>query len=127
MSLRRQITVFALVGVVATLLHYVVLVALVELAHRPPALAALGGYVVGGIVSYGLNRRHAFASDRPHEEATWRFALVASVGFCLTYLFMDAFVARLGAPYLPAQMATTGLVFFWSFLANRLWTFRPAA
>ncbi|ATQ70485.1 MULTISPECIES: GtrA family protein [Methylosinus] len=126
MSLRRQITVFALVGVVATLLHYVVLIALVELAERPPVMAALCGYVVGGIVSYGLNRRHTFASDRPHEEATWRFALVAFVGFCLTYLFMDVFVARLGAPYLPAQMATTGVVFFWSFVANRLWTFRPA-
>lgn len=127
MSLPRQISVFALVGVVATLLHYGVLVALVEFAHRPPVMAALCGYVVGGIVSYGLNRRHTFASDRPHEEATWRFALVAFVGFCLTYGFMRLFVTRLGAPYLPAQMVTTGIVFFWSFLANRLWTFRPAA
>jgi putative flippase GtrA len=127
MSLPRQISVFALVGVVATLLHYGVLVALVEFAQSPPVMAALCGYVVGGIVSYGLNRRHTFASDRPHEEATWRFALVAFVGFCLTYGFMRLFVTRLGAPYLPAQMVTTGIVFFWSFLANRLWTFRPAA
>lgn len=126
MSLPRQITVFALVGVVATLLHYGVLIALVELAHRPPVMAALSGYVVGGVVSYGLNRRHTFASDRPHEEAGWRFALVAFIGFCLTYVFMEVFVVRLGAPYLPAQMATTGIVFFWSFLGNRLWTFRPA-
>jgi putative flippase GtrA len=127
MSLPRQITVFALVGVVATLLHYGVLIALVELAHQPPVMAALSGYVVGGVVSYGLNRRHTFASDRPHEEAGWRFALVAFIGFCLTYVFMEVFVTRLGAPYLPAQMATTGVVFFWSFLANRLWTFRTAA
>jgi putative flippase GtrA len=127
MSLPRQITVFALVGVVATLLHYGVLVVLVEFTRQPPVTAALCGYVVGGIVSYGLNRRHTFASDRPHEEATWRFALVAFVGFCLTYGFMRLFVTRLGAPYLPAQAVTTGIVFFWSFLANRLWTFPSAA
>jgi putative flippase GtrA len=127
MSLPRQITVFALVGVVATLLHYCVLVALVEIAHCPPVTAALCGYVVGGILSYGLNRRHTFASDRPHQEATWRFAVVAFVGFCLTFLFMRLFVERLAAPYLPAQVVTTGIVFFWSFVANRFWTFRPAA
>ncbi len=127
MSLPRQFTVFALVGVVATLLHYTVLILLVEIAHWLPVPATLCGYVAGGVVSYVLNRRHTFESDRPHEEATWRFALVAFIGFCLTYGFMHLFVDRLGAPYLPAQMATTGIVFFWSFLANRLWTFGAGA
>jgi putative flippase GtrA len=123
MSLPRQFTAFALVGVVATALHYAVLIALVELAQWRAVPATLVGYVAGGVVSYILNRRLTFASDRPHEEATWRFALVAFIGFCLTYGFMHVFVERLGAPYLPAQMVTTGLVVFWSFVANRLWTF----
>jgi putative flippase GtrA len=124
MSFSRQLAVFALVGVVATLIHYAVLIFLVEVARWLPVPATLCGYVAGGVVSYALNRRHAFESDRPHEEATWRFALVAFVGFCLTYGFMHVFVDRLGAPYLPAQVVTTGIVFFWSFLANRLWTFK---
>ena len=34
-----------------------------------------------------------------------------------------ALTAWLGAPYLPAQLVTTGIVLFWSFLANRVWTF----
>jgi putative flippase GtrA len=124
MPLPRQLSVFALVGVVATTLHYAVLVGLVELAAWAPVPGALAGYLSGGIVSYYLNRRHTFASDRPHEETTWRFALVALVGFCLTYGFMGLFVDRMGAPYLPAQIVTTGVVFFWSYLGNRLWTFR---
>ncbi|CAN2532819.1 hypothetical+protein [Methylocapsa aurea] len=124
MPLPRQLSVFALVGVVATTLHYAVLVGLVELAAWAPVPGALAGYLSGGIVSYFLNRRHTFASDRPHEETTWRFALVAFVGFCLTYGFMGLFVDRMGAPYLPAQIVTTGVVFFWSYLGNRLWTFR---
>lgn len=127
MSLPRQFTAFALVGVVASLFHYAVLISLVELAYWRAVPAALCGYLAGGIVSYILNRRHTFDSDRPHEEATWRFALVAFVGFCLTYGFMHVFVDRLRAPYLPAQIVTTGIVLFWSFLANRLWTFGVAS
>lgn len=123
MTLTRQFTIFAFVGVFATALHYATLIALVEFAHWRAVPAALGGYVAGGVLSYVLNRRHAFVSDRPHQEASWRFALVAAVGFCLTYGFMRILVDRLGAPYLPAQAATTGLVFFWSFAGNKLWTF----
>jgi putative flippase GtrA len=127
MSLPRQFTAFALVGVAATALHYAVLVALVELAQWRAVPAALAGYVVGGIVSYILNRRHTFASERPHAQATWRFALVALIGFCLTWVFMRVFVERLGAPYPLAQVVTTGIVLFWSYIANRLWTFSAAA
>jgi len=128
MSLPRQLSTYALVGVAASLAHYAVLVALVELAHVPPVTAALVGYVVGGVVSYRLNRRHTFVSDRPHREAVWRFALVAATGFGLTFLLMRLFVERLAAPYLPAQLVTTVLIMFASFTINRLWTFahRPA-
>ncbi len=123
MTLPRQLSTYALVGVVASLAHYAVLVALVELGAMHPVPAALTGYVVGGVVSYRLNRRHTFASERPHREAAWRFALVALVGFGLTYLLMRLFVERLGAPYLPAQLVTTILIMFVSFAINRLWTF----
>jgi putative flippase GtrA len=126
MSLPRQLSTYALVGVVATLAHYAVLVSLVEGFRWRAVPAALCGYVVGGVVSYLLNRRHTFASDRPHRQATWRFALVASLGFCLTYAFMSLFVDRFGAPYLPAQMVTTVLVMFVTFGLNRLWTFATA-
>ncbi len=123
MTLPRQLSTYALVGAVASLAHYAVLIALVEIGGAPPVPAALCGYVVGGIVSYLLNRRHTFASDRPHREAAWRFALVALLGFGLTYAFMRLFVERLGAPYLPAQILTTILIMFVSFAINRIWTF----
>lgn len=128
MTLPRQLSTYALVGVAASLAHYSALVALVEAALWPPVPATLVGYTVGGLVSYALNRRHTFASDRPHEEAAWRFALVAFLGFCLTFLLMSLFVNRFGAPYLPAQIVTTVLIMFVTFFVNRLWTFgrRPA-
>jgi putative flippase GtrA len=122
-QLSRQFAVFSGVGVVAAVVHYGLLIGLVEAGGWGPVPATLAGYVAGGVVSYALNRRLTYASDRPHAEATWRFAAVALVGFLLTGLLMHVFTGRLGAPYLPAQLVTTGLVLFWSFVANRAWTF----
>ncbi len=119
----RQLTTFAGVGFVATALHYAVLIALVEVAGIPAVGAALCGFVAGGILSYCLNRRHTFKSERRHAEAIWRFAIVAGVGFVLTYLFMSLFVDLGGMPYLPAQMITTGIVMLWGFAAHKAWTF----
>ena len=120
----RQLSAFVGVGLVAAIAHYGLLVSLVEGYRTDPVPATLAGYVAGGLVSYLGNRRHTYRSDRPHAEAGWRFAAVAVVGFGLTWVAMAALVRLLGAPYLPAQLATTGLVLVWSFLAHKLWTFR---
>ncbi len=127
MSLPRQFSAFFIVGLVATGFHYAALIGLKELAQLPVIPATLTGYVIGGLVSYVLNRKHTFHSNRKHGEAGWRFGLVAAAGFGLTWIFMQLFYTNWGAPYLPAQMVTTGIVMFWSFGANRLWTFRPQA
>ena len=123
-DLKRQFTAFFGVGVLAAIAHYGILIALVEGAGIGPVPATLVGYVAGGIVSYLLNRRDTYASDRPHAEATWRFAVVALVGFLLTGPVHARPVDRLGIAYLAAQVVTTGIVLFWSFLAHKAWTFR---
>jgi putative flippase GtrA len=123
MNLGRQIAAFAGVGVVAAVVHYGLLIGLFELAGVAAVPATLVGYVGGGIVSYVLNRRHTYASARPHAEAGWRFAAVAGVGFGLTWLCMALLHGRLGLHYLLAQALTTAAVMAWSFLAHKLWTF----
>lgn len=123
MTLSRQFTLFVLVGLAAAIVHFGALVGLVEAAGWAPEPATLVGYVAGGLVSYGLNRRHTYSSDRPHSEGGWRFALVAGIGFGLTYAFMALLHRWLGLHYLLAQLATTGVVLAWSFLAHRAWTF----
>ena len=125
--LARQFVAFSGVGLVAAVVHYGFLITLVEGFRWAPVPATLVGYLAGGVVSYPLNRRLTYASARPHRQATWRFAAVALVGFGLTGLLMQALTAWLGAPYLPAQVVTTGIVLSWSFLANRIWTFRGSS
>jgi putative flippase GtrA len=126
MSISRQFSMFVVVGVAAAVIHYGALIALVEIWAVRPVPATLAGYVAGGVVSYALNRRHTYESDRPHEEAGWRFATVAGVGFVLTSIFMYLLHDVAGLHYLFAQVLTTGVVLVWSFLAHRLWTFGAA-
>jgi putative flippase GtrA len=118
-----QFSSFAGVGIVATSVHYGLLIGLVEVLDVSAVAAAMVGCVAGAVVSYGLNRRHTFHSNLPHQQAGRRFAIVALGGFGLTYLFMSFFVDFGGVPYLPAQAATTGIVMLWSFLGHRMWTF----
>lgn len=125
--LRRQVSSFLLVGGVATLVQYVVMIGLKELGHVPVLPATLTGYVIGGLVNYALNRRHTFDTDRSHAEAGWRFTLVATFGFFVTWILMRFLTGDLAIPYILAQMFTTGVNLVVNFLAHRLWTFRAAA
>ena len=126
-ALARQLVAFFWVGIVAAIVHFGLLVGLVEAGLARPVPATLAGYVAGGVVSYLLNRRHTYASDRPHQEAGWRFAVVAIVGFGLTWALMALLVDRFALPYLPAQVATTGIVLVWSFIAHKYWSFGASA
>lgn len=121
--LARQFSAFVVVGLIAAVAHYGALIGLVEARLLGPVPATLLGFLAGATVSYLLNRRFSFVSDRPHREALWRFGVVSSVGFVVTGVMMAALTGLIGMPYLPAQVVTTGIVLFWNFLANRAWTF----
>ena len=123
---RRQIVAFLAAGAASAIVHYGVLVGLVEKAHWRPVAATLCGYLAGGVVSYVLNRRLTFASRRDHRAAVPRFAAVAGVGFGLTGLAMAGLTGPLKLPYLPAQLFTTYIVLIWSFVAHKIWTFDEA-
>jgi putative flippase GtrA len=120
----RQVLAFGGAGIAAAIVHYGVLIGLVQTATLAPVPATLCGYLGGGLVSYALNRRHTYRSDRPHQEAVWRFAIVAGIGFLITWAVMCLLVDRWSLPYLPAQLLTTGIVLTWSFTAHKWWTFR---
>jgi putative flippase GtrA len=126
LRLAHQFVRYAGVGAVATACHYATLIAAVEVGGASPVLAAMFGFLVGGSISYGLNRTWTFASDRAHEAAVPRFAIVAFIGFLLTGAFMALLTGPLTLHYLLAQVTTTGLVMIWTFLGHRHWTFKAS-
>ena len=122
----RQLTIFTGVGFFAATIQYGMLLFLVENGGVDPVKANLIGYASGGIISYLLNRRWAFRSERLHAEAIWRFAVVAGCGFALTGAFTYLFHERLGIPYIIAAVMTSAVVLCWNFAMNRTWTFQDA-
>lgn len=122
-ALLAQFLGFAGVGVIATLLQYVVLVLLVQIAGVNTTLSSAVGYVAGALTSYALNYRYTFRSNRKHMESVIKFALVACVGLALNTGVMLVLTRGVRMHYLLAQLLATGIVLLWNFVANRSWTF----
>ena len=123
-DLPKQLIKYAGVGGVSAIFHYATLVACVELFNINPVAAAVAASTVGAGVNYWLNYHYTFASDRRHLQSVPRFLVVASTGAGLNAGLMHVGVNLVEMHYLPAQLITTVIVFFWNFLINRRWTFR---
>lgn len=121
----RQMAMFYGVGIASAIVHYGTLIGLVELAGWRPVPATLVGYVTGGVTSYLLNRWLTYETQRSHAEAGWRFAIVAGIGFLLTWGLMHVLTEILPYKrwYLLMQILTTHLVMIWSFAAHKYFSF----
>ncbi len=123
-GLRRQILTFAVIGVVATAVQYLLLVTLVESFGINPVLGSIIGFTVSALLSYRLNHFLTFGGTALHSTALPRFLIVAAIGLGLNTSVMVFFYTIIGVHYLISQVAATVIVFLWSFTGNRLWSFR---
>ena len=114
---------YASAGAIGTALHYVMLIALVQLARVDAVAASTAGAIGGALVNYVLNHRFTFASEKPHAWALPRFAMVTAAGVALNAAVLAGVMAVAGPHYLVAQVIATGAVLIAGFLANRTWTF----
>jgi putative flippase GtrA len=114
---------FALVGLAATALQYVILVLSVERLALSPVVGSSLGFVTSAGFNYWLNYHFTFRSRNPHVGAAGRFALVALSGLGLNALVMLLLGHVLGLKYIVAQLIATALVLAWNFLGNSVWTF----
>ncbi|EIC19609.1 GtrA family protein [Thiorhodovibrio frisius] len=121
-SVYRQFILFALVGAVATTVHYLFMGGLIILSAVHPVSATVAGFIAGALTGYLLNRRFTFRSRCAHRQALQRYLLVAGSGLSINTLIVALGIAA-GLHYALAQVGATVLVLFWNFWANRYWTF----
>jgi putative flippase GtrA len=114
---------FVAVGILATAVHYMVLIGAVEGLAVSPVPASGLGYSLGAMANYWLNRRFTFRSEAPHARAILRFSIVLATGLCLNLLLMHWLTGRFSLPYLWSQVITTGIVLVWNFIGNSRWSF----
>jgi putative flippase GtrA len=123
-TLRQRLAAFGMVGLIATLAHYLALVALVEIGGIHPAAATTVGFGLGALINYSLNYRYTFNSSKSHRDAAPKFALIAIATGLLNGWILFAGVTLLALDYLPVQIAATAAVFLLNYVLNSLWTFR---
>ncbi len=114
---------YALVGLLATAMHYLVLVMLVELMNVDASVSAGIGALCGALAAYAGNRHFTFAVDTPHRRALPRFLAVAAAGVATSAAFVAIGTRWLHLPYLAPQAAATLLVFVGGYSLNRRWSF----
>lgn len=118
----RRFVVYTAVGAVATLCHYAVLAAGVELAGWPAWVASGVGAGVGAQVGFLGNRWLTFAHRGPAAVSWLRFQGTAALGAVLGMAIV-ALGVRAGWHYLAAQAVATMAVLVATFWVNRRWTF----
>jgi len=122
-----QLVKFTAVGAFGTIVHYLILILLVEKSGTDAVVASSAGAVAGAFVNYFLNYYFTFQSKRRHTQAIAQFYAVAGTGFLLNAILIWFIADLLGVYYLLAQLVTTGIVLLWNFWLNRIWTFRTKA
>ncbi|GAO22069.1 GtrA family protein [Alicycliphilus sp. B1] len=114
---------YSVVGVVATAVHYAVLVVAVEAWAAPAAEAAAGGAAVGAVTAYWGNRRYTFTSAKTHRRAVPAFLAVAMMSAALSACVVWLLSQRLGLYYLVAQVLATVTTLVVGYSVNKRWTF----
>jgi putative flippase GtrA len=121
-----QLVRFGLVGsanTALTLATYAVLVGL----HAPVALAGAGGWAVGAVNGYLLNRAWTFRGAAPGALPAARYAVVALAGSGLNAVLVSIAVSEQHLPHIAGELAVLPPVTVLSFLLCRGWVFAPGA
>ncbi len=124
-QLMRQSSAFLVVGAIATLVHYLIIVVLVDLLSimRPTPATAVGS-VVGIAVAYVGNQRLVFQADGAHRIYVPKFVAtylsVMAIHAGLMYLFTEQWGLAYEWGFITATIVSATTTFF----ANRLVVFK---
>lgn len=125
----KQFVKFAIIGAGNTFLHLGVYLGLTrssEYWNEHYLWANLVAFVVSASSSYILNKNWTFKdkSKRIHIQYP-KFIAVSSIGLLINETILYLLVTHFEFYDLIAMAIAIGVVLFWNFVINRLWTFRP--
>jgi len=137
----RRFAKFATVGAFGFLTHFTIVNVLVQLAGWSETAANPVGFVTAVVQNFFLNRRWTFPESqiRDPRRQLVQFFIVSVIGLVLNQivftivhtLLEPTWLALVGSERLGhaisynfALCVAVGVVLFWNFTANRLWTYR---
>lgn len=118
---------YGMIGLIGTLIHFPVLILMVELFHQDPVLSSSIGFIVTVIVSFYLNRRFTFRTKSSKTTITFiKYTVVSCSGFILNSVIMYSSIHILSLHYTIGQAIVVVLLPISNFLLNNFWTFRES-
>jgi len=118
-----QVARFGAVGLLATVVHVVVAIMLVELTGLPVFWANIGAFAAAVIISYAGNHRWTFACDGAHARYFPRFVSIAALGLALGQVIVWAIAEHGGRDYRLAVLTVALVVPAFGFVASRVFVF----
>lgn len=123
MVLSPQVRRFIVSGALATVVHFAVAAALIELQHAPPALANAVASTVAMLFSYVINTLWSFGGAIGGPTLV-RFVIVQVLGVGLA-AGVSGTADWLGLHYILGTMCVILFVTPFTYTLHRLWTYRP--
>jgi len=119
-----QFATFSLIGVMNTLIQYVVFVLLLRLVDVPLLAASAVGYGCGLVNSYLMNRRWTFRGGGSGSRVEFlRFCSVNAIALGVNLLILQVLVdAAAMSPEIAQVPAVSGSLLV-NFAGNKWWTF----
>ena len=127
MSLKKlinQFLKFGVVGVIAAIIDFGVMILLHEVFGVNPVAAAAVSYVVSLIFNYWASMRYVFVhrEDLSRSREFIIFIILSTIGFGLNELVMWAGTASLGDEwYVVVKVVATAAVALWNFFSRKKW------
>lgn len=115
---------FVLVGAANTAVGYLTIMLLYYGLGASPVSANVGGYLIGALLSYTLNKKFTFASARPHTEALPRFGLTVVVCFLLNLMVLELCLTAFLLPVAISQALAICAYAIAFYFASRFLVFR---
>ncbi len=118
-----QLMKFGVVGIIATIVDFVVLTILIEAFSVHYLTSAAIGFIVSTLFNYIASMRYVFNSRfRPHEKRKELiiFILLSLVGLGLNQFFMWLFVEFFSIFYIFSKVLATVLVMAWNFVSRKI-------
>lgn len=119
----RNIVTFGVVGILATIAHVAVAIALIEIRFLQPFSANAIGFGAGFLVSYFGHHRFSFESGADHRQAMPRFLTIAGFGLFLNQAIVYVMVNLAELSYFFVLVVIIATVPPLTYLSSRRWAF----
>lgn len=114
---------FGVVGVIATVIDFGVMIALTEWAHFDPVLSAGVSFIVSLLFNYAASMRFVFThrEDLSRARELAIFAVLSAVGLAINELLMWLGVNTFALNYVLVKVGATCVVMLWNFASRKRW------